>query len=369
MKKTSYLFLLIILILWLVIYFKISILSKINYSFQNSKNIKEKVIRSDIKDIKLQKEIVLFIKNLKYREKINLNLWKDYFIINWNYCDINDSFFTFIENDLKKHNIVYKSKIDIENVKYIKIWKTINKNNLKYNICSFINSKKISDYIEIEIENQEYSEKEINEIKNYIKVGSYKIDKYYKTPIESVLNSQNLIDKISYELVYPGENISILETMLKDWWKWLLKSNVLKDWQIIKDIWWWSCLASTIIFRTLLDSWINIKSQKSHNIYYENIYWKDKIWLDSTIYEDENFFVDLIFENSYVNPIIFIPSYSDKSIKLDVYSKEKEYNTKLFENNIVDKDKISWKYEVYDKNNKLIIDKEINSKYDKIDSF
>ena len=52
-----------------------------------------------------------------------------------------------------------------------------------------------------------------------------------------------------------------------------LKSNILKDGEIIKWIWWGSCLAATIIYRALLDAWLTVKSQKSHNIYYENIYW------------------------------------------------------------------------------------------------
>ena len=191
---------------------------------------------------------------------------------------------------------------------------------------------------------------------------------YYKTPPESIKNSHLVINSISNEIIYPWENISILENLLKHSSE-LEKSNILKDWEIIKWIWWGSCLASSIIYRTLLNAWVNIKSKKSHNIYYENIYWPSEIWLDSTIYEDEKYFVDLLFENNYNSPIILIPEFNNSRITLKVYAKNKDFSSKLTPINTTDISNITWKYEVFDKNNTLIKEEEIISKYDKIDSF
>ncbi|MBS8122325.1 VanW family protein [Candidatus Vampirococcus lugosii] len=346
---------------------------KINYNNFLANKQKERLFREDVKNIKLQKQLILFVKNYKFKESFNLNLYKDYFVLNGNFCDINDSFFIGIEEKLKSQNIIYKPKIEIneklELLLYKNIGKRIKKDNLKYQICNFINSENKTDYIEIELENYEYSKQELDDLKNYKLVGNYTINKYYKTPIESVLNSQNLIEKISYEFIYPNENISILENLLKDGGKDLFNSNILKDGEIIKGIGGGSCLASTIIYRTLLNAGIEIKSQKTHNIYYENIYGIGEIGLDSTIYEDETYFVDLIFKNNYKNPIIFIPNFDDNKITLNIYSKEKEYTTKLTPLDIENVGNIKWNYEIFDKNNNKIGEYTLGSKYDKIDNF
>lgn len=358
------------LVLW---YFTYNYLPKINNNTFFVNNQKDKNNRENIKSTKLQKEIVLFVKNHNFRENINLNLYKDYFVINWNYCDLNNDFFIWLEEKLKSKNIIFKPKIDINSDLiinwYKNLWKKLKLNNIKYNICSFVNSENKFDYIELEIENYEYDKKILDEIKDYKLVWNYSIDKYFKTPLESVLNSQNLIEKISFEIINPNENISILEKLLNNWWKDLLSSNILKDWEIIKWIWWWSCLASTIIYRTILNAWIDVISQKTHNIYYENIYWNWEIWLDSTIYEDEKYYVDLLFKNNYKNPIIFLPTFTNNSIMLNIYSKEIEYKTKLEQLETKNIENIKWKYEIFDKNNNKIKESIIFSKYDKIDNF
>lgn len=369
-KQTIYIwaiFAFIVAIFWYVI------IPKINYNNFLIQQQTEKAKRENEKNIKLQKEIILFVKSYNYKERFNLNLYKNYFVINWNFCDINDSFFLQIEEELKSKNIIYKPKLDInENLAiswYKNSWIQININNLKSNICSFVQSDKNIDYIEVELENYQYSKEEIEDIQQYTLAWTYTINKYYNTPIESITNSQNLIKKISYEFIYPNETISILESLFKDWGKDLLSSNILQDWEIVKWIGWGSCLASTIIYRTLLNAWIDIKSQKTHNIYYENIYWTWEIWLDSTIYKDEKYFVDLIFQNNYNNNIMFIPTFQNNKITLNIYSKEKEYNTTLTPTELNDIWKISWKYEVFDQANNKISEQKLVSKYDKIDSF
>lgn len=358
------------LIIWLFWYLFIP---KINYNNFLVNKQKDRLYREDIKNIKLQKEVIFFVKNYKFREEFNLNLYKDYIDLNWNFCNINDNFFIWIEEKLRLQNIIYKPKLKINEkldfLWYKSLWIKLKKDNLKYQICNFINSENKKEYIEIELENYEYLKQELEDFKKYKLVWNYTINKYFKTPIESILNSQNLIEKISYEFIYPNENTSVLENLLKDWWKWLLNSNILKDWEIVKWIWWGSCLASTIIYRTLLNAGIEIKSQKTHNIYYENIYWTWKIGLDSTIYEDNKYFVDLMFKNNYKNPIIFVPFFDDNKITLNIYSKEKEYNTRLTPINIKNVWDIKWNYEVFDKNNNQISKQILWSKYDKIDNF
>ncbi len=347
---------------------------KINYINYSIKTHLSKWNRDSQKNIKLQKNIVFFVNNYSFRENVDLSLYKDYFTINWDYCDISNDFFVWINQELSEKNIIFKPKLSVINsdfsqIEYKTLWKQIKLENLKTNICKFIKSENNLDYIEIELENYKYWEKQISELKNYELIWSYKINKYLKTPLESITNSQNLIDKISNELILPNENISLLEKLLSNWWTDLLKSNILKNGEIIKWIWGGSCLASSIIYRTLLNAWIEIKSQKTHNIYYQNIYWVWEIWLDSTIYEDEKYFVDLIFKNNYKNSIIFIPNFTDEYIELNVYWKEKEYTTKLTPIELLDVNNISWKYEIFDKNNVKMKENILKSKYDKIDNF
>lgn len=370
--KKSYIFALIVLYIsiWIIGYIYYP---KINYHSFLINTLKEKQLREQKKSEILQKEIILYIKNYNYKQRLNLNIYKDYFTINGDFCDINDNFFAWIESDLKKKNILYKPKISFDekniwSIKVLKYGKNIAFKNLKYNICSFIHSSKKIDSIEIETQNYSYSKTELKSLTKYKLVWSYTIQKYFKTPVESIQNSELLINSISNELIYPGENISVLENLLKKSDE-LKKSNILKDGEIIKWIWWGSCLASSIIYRTLLQSWIEIKSQKTHNIYYENIYGTWEIGLDSTIYEDEKYFVDLLFENNYSSPIVFIPEFTSRSIILKVYALQKEYFTKLTPIDIQNSSNIVWKYEVFNKKNLLIKEENIISKYDKVDSF
>ncbi|MDD5769764.1 MAG: VanW family protein [Candidatus Gracilibacteria bacterium] len=373
-KTLNYILISLLIINFLIIgIFSYLFIPKINYANFLTIKQKERLYREDEKNIKLQKELVLFVKNYNFRENINLNLYKNYFTTNGKYCDVSDNFFLGIEYKLKSKNIIYKPKLEIDNKLKINGYKNLGKeiklDNLKHNICNFINSNNQTDYIEIELENYEYSKKEIDELNDYKLVGNYTINKYYKTPIESVLNSQSLIEKISYELIYPNENISVLENLLKNGGDDLLKSNILKDGEIIKGIGGGSCLASTIIYRTLLNAGIDIKSQKTHNIYYENIYGTGEIGLDATIYEDGKYFVDLIFQNNYKNNIILIPKFDDNKITLNIYSKEKEYSTKLIPVDTKNVSNIKWNYEIFDKNNNKISQQDLISKYDRVDNF
>ncbi len=374
MKKIIFL-IFAIFVAWLLAgYFYIP---KINYTNDLLLKQKDRYERQQTKNLKLQKDIILFVKNIDFREEINLNLYKDYFILNWEYCDIEDNFFIWLERKLQEKNIIYKPKLKIETddekniVKvWIKqLWKKLKIDNIKANICSFVKSDEKLHYIEIELENYSPNQQVLDDVKKYKLVWNYKIDKYFKTPDDSVLNSQNLIEKISNEMILENESISVLERLLDEKWKDLLISNILKDGEIIKWIWWGSCLASTIIYRTMLNAWIDIISQKTHNVYYQNIYWNWEIWLDSTIYEDEKYFVDLMFRNNYKNPIIFVPNFTQKSIELSVYSKEKEFNTKLTPVNLKDISWITWKYEVFDQENNKVLEKKLFSKYDRVDNF
>lgn len=363
-----------LLTLWSAIwYFWYIYMPKINYHTFLLTKQKERQSREDIKVKKLQKQWVFFVKNYNFKTSISLNLYKDYVVLNGKFCDIHNEFFIKFEEELKSKNILYKPKINLNEhfqfLWYQNVWKRIKKENLKHNICQFILSDKNIEMIEIELENYEYSSQEIQNLSSYILVGTYKINKYHKTPQESIWNSQNLIDKISYELIYPQENISLLEKLLQNGWKDLLKSNILKDGEIIQWIWWWSCLASTIIYRTLLSAGVKIKSQKTHNIYYQNIYWVHEIGLDSTIYEDEQYYVDLLFQNNYQTPIFFIPKFTDTYIQLDLYAQKKEFYTQLTP---IDSDNIAnikWNYEVFNINNDRILHQTLSSKYDSIDNF
>ncbi|MDQ7009604.1 MAG: VanW family protein [Candidatus Gracilibacteria bacterium] len=366
--------LLIILSLIISSYFGYIYITKINYLDYLVKSQKDKILREDLKSIKLKKEAIFFTKSSNYKKAINLNLYKDYFIINGSFCDIENEFFLEIQRELRERDIVFKPKINnfgTENIENNIAGRKIKLDNLKINICNFIQGKENikSKNIEIEIQNYNISKEELTNINNFILVGEYKIDKYEKTPSESVINSQILINKISNEIIYPGENISLLEKLLNKGGSDLLESNILKDGEIIKGIGGGSCLASSIIYRTLLNSGIKIISQKTHNIYYENIYGIEEIGLDSTIYEDENYYIDLVFENNYENPIIIIPEYTKKYIELKIYSKQKDFTTKLKSLTINNKDLIKWEYQVFDKNNAEVSKEILISKYDEIDDY
>lgn len=370
--KKSYIVLLTVLYIgiWIIGYLYYP---KINYHSFLINTLKEKQVREQKKDEMLQKEVILYVKNYNYKQRFNLNVYKDYFTIKGDFCDINDNFFVGIESDLQKKNILYKPKVsfdekNMEDIKIIEYGKKIALQETKYKICSFIQSHKKIDSIEIETQKYSYSQIEFESLKKYILVWSYTIQKYSKIPVESIKNSELVINSISNELIYPGENISILDNLLKKSDE-LEKSNILKDGEIIKWIWWGSCLASSIIYRTLLQAGIDIKSQKTHNIYYENIYGTWEIGLDSTIYEDETYFVDLLFENNYSSPIIFIPELNASAMTLNVYAMKKEYFTKLTPIDLQNTSHIVWKYEVLNEKNVLIKNDNITSRYDRVDTF
>ena len=361
----------LIIVIWIMIwFFYIKNINYLNHVIISNKEAQE---RNYIKNKKLKREIILYSKVFNYRKLINLSSFKDYFILNWNYCDIDNSFFVWINKELDEKNIIFKPKIInifTDKIEYVNLGKKIKLENLKRKICNYVLSENSNmEYIDIEIESYKYEEDLEIELKNYKEIWKYKIKKYLKIPKESVKNSEIIINKISNEIIFPWETISFLEKLLNKWWKDLLDSNILENWEIIKWIWGGSCLASSIIYRTLLDWGIDIISQKAHNIYYENIYWIDEIWLDSTIFENEKYFIDLIFKNNYKDPIIFIPNYSDDKIELTLYWKEKEFYTKLQAIELENKDKINWKYEIFDLNNNKIFERNLESKYDKIDDY
>jgi len=371
MKIYIYISILILFLIWLSFlwwYFSYNYIRKVDYNHYLISSQRQKKNREYKKNELLKKNIILYTKIRNYRKKINLNLYKDYFVINWNYCDIDNRFFSWLNYELNKKNIIFKPKItSITKFKVI-FWKRIKLNDLKLKICNSLKNNNI-DYISINLENYTYSPNELKNLKNYKLVWEYKIKIYYKTHKESLLNGKKIIDKISNRLIAPWETISVMDILLNNWWTDLFKSNILKNWKIIQWTWWWACLGATVIYRTLLNAWITILSHKSHNIYYKNIYWQQKIGLDSTIYYDNKYYVDLLFKNNYKNPIIFIPEYTDKYITLKVYSKEKEFNIHLIPVDLKNKDLIKWIYVMKDKNNNEILMKILVAKYDLIDDY
>jgi len=381
-KKNKIILLFVIMISIIFLIFCYKVITKINYLNHIIISQKERNIRENYKNNLLKKDIILFSKNYNYQKKINLANYKDYFVINWKYCDIDNNFFIWIENDLKEKNIIFKPKINFWNEKklYKKLWKRLKYSEIKANICKIIRSErspiggvsknfKNIDYINLELENYKYFKKEILDFKKFVLVWKYSISKYKKTPEDSIINSEILIKKISNELIYSWESISVIQKLLNNSAEDLLESNILKNWEIVKWIWWGSCLASTIIYRTLLNGGVEILSQKSHNIYYENIYWINEIWLDSTIYYDDKYKIDLIFKNNYNSAIIFVPKFTKEKIELNIYAKKSEFKTKLIPVKLSDKNKIIWKYEVVNKENNKKTEKYLVSKYDKIDNY
>lgn len=91
--------------------------------------------------------------------------------------------------------------------------------------------------------------------------------------------------------------------------------------------------------------------------------------MDSTIYEDEKYFVDLLFQNNYKNGIIFVPQFDATKITLNVYSKDAEFTAKLTPVETNDIRSIKWKYERFDINNNKIAEEILLSKYDSIDNY
>ncbi len=404
MKKTlniTELIVIIILILWCVVWFLY--IPKINYLSHVIDSQNEKQKRLVAKSIVLDKHINFYVPNKNYTTQIYLNNYKNYFTINGNYCDIDTRFFTWIASELAKKHIIYKPKLVLssqaekliiwsENIQthknntktdknsteinknniekiYNNYWKQIDYEHARNKICDFIFSTENMWYIPLETKTYSYSSAELETIKNYILVWKYSIDLYEKTPAESVKNTQTLIDKMSQELIYPWEYVSTLDTLWNKNGSDLLESNILDKGQIIQWVGWWSCLASSIVYRTLLDAGIEVVYQKAHNIYYENIYWIDEIGLDSTIFQDDDYRIDLLFKNNYSSPIIFVPRYWDKSITLEVFALTKEYTTALESISLKNTDKIEWKYSVYDDEKKLVLETLLLSKYDAIDDY
>jgi len=347
---------------------------KINYLSHLLQTRDNKQWRENNKTHLLKKHVTLFHKIYGISKDFHLLDYKDYFTINGEYCDIEDEFFLEIEKELKKKNVIYKPKIyfkgtNLKNIEQKKLWKKVHYKEMKNKICTFIFSNMKVGNIEIELKNYKNTPDELLNVQSFILVWKYEIKKYKKTPIESVKNSETLINKISNELIYPWENISLLEKLLNNQWKDLLESNILENWKIVQWIWWGSCLASTIIYRTLLDAGVDIISQKTHNIYYKNIYGIGEIGLDSTIYKDDTYKIDLLFQNNYSSPIIFVPKFWEENIVLKMYAKKKQFITQLDIINIDDKDNVQWKYSVKDETGDILSTKIISSKYDTIDNY
>ena len=378
--KISLVLIVIIGILWAIISF--FYIPKINYLSHIVQAQSEKQERLYIKNWLLDKYIHLYAASKDFETQIYLQNYSNYFTINGSYCDINNEFFKSIESELIKSHIMYKPKLSIssnnlqkvlaftnKSSMYNTLWKRIHYDNMRDKICKVIFSDTSREYIELETQSYVYSDKEITELKNYKQVWEYAINLYEKTPLESVKNTQVLLSKISNELIYPWEYISVLDVLWNKNGSDLADSNILDKWQIIQWVGGWSCLASSIMYRTLLDSGIEVVSQKAHNIYYKNIYWIDEIGLDSTIFQDDDYRIDLLFKNNYSSPIIFIPKYEGNKIILEVYAEKKEYTTKLQSISLNNAEKIEWKYSVYNNEKKLISESILLSKYDAIDDY
>lgn len=315
--------------------------------------------------------------NHRARQTVDLAPFRDYFVINGRFCNVDDAFFRSFEDRLASENLTFRPRWSIPNGDVSKATvrtpgKRVNLAEMKARLCSAVLSEAVSSEIPVEFQSYEYSPAEIEAFHSFVPVGEYSIKKYYKTPKESVLNSQILIDRISYESIPSGDRVSLLGQLMKDGGKGLHQSNILQDGNIVQGIGGGSCLAATIVFRTLLRSGIAIEAQKSHNIYYENIYGPSEIGLDATIYEDESYYVDLAFRNNYGSPIVFVPKYTDGSIQLTAYASRAEFVGSL-ERESFSGSLVGWNYRILsampESSGSVVLEREFRAKYEKVDSF
>jgi vancomycin resistance protein YoaR len=147
----------------------------------------------------------------------------------------------------------------------------------------------------------------------------------------------------------------------------LVSSNTLVDGDILQEEWWGACLWSTILFQWLLESGLEIISRKSHNIYYENIYGIERIWLDATIFRDDTYLIDLIFKNNTAENILILKQDSTENIGVEIYWKTALKST-ITPVNIDDIGNINWSYEIY-LDDTLQSQKNFISSYSVIDEF
>lgn len=159
--------------------------------------------------------------NHRARQTLDLAPFRDYFVINGRFCDVDDAFFRSLEDRLASESLIYRPRWNIPDGDVSKATvrtpgKRANLSELKARLCSFVLNGAATTEIPVEFQSYEYSPAEIEAFHSFVPVGEYSIKKYYKTPKESVLNSQILIDRISYESIPSGDRVSLLEQLMKD---------------------------------------------------------------------------------------------------------------------------------------------------------
>lgn len=122
---------------------------------------------------------------------------------------------------------------------------------------------------------------------------------FSNSPNSRIINIDNAITKFNWIIIKPWEVFSFNDNL----WPvnartWFVKSLVIQWANLVAWFWWWVCQVSTTLYRSIMNSWLPIKTRRNHSF---SVSHYDPQWSDATIYLWGQ---DLRFQNTYDFPII-----------------------------------------------------------------